>query len=203
VPADAGAEADAGDDVVPGGLPAEESSDGSSTDGATEPPEHDTHAAEPPGDADDGDARDASGSDGAQKRNTPRPPQYTEYKVRAGDTMVSIAEAWFGDPNKWDLIAKANPLVDPTRMKIGQKLRLPPKDAQRRIEPPRREDDRIVYVVQGDDTLTAIARAYYNDPGLWHIIYKANRDAIGDNPNTLKVGMKLTIPPAPKEAEQS
>ncbi|UCD73930.1 MAG: LysM peptidoglycan-binding domain-containing protein, partial [Phycisphaerales bacterium] len=62
-----------------------------------------------------------------------RPPEplYTEYQVKAGDTLSSIAGNWFGDPNKWDLIYRANPRIDPDNLDIGQKLRLPPKTATR------------------------------------------------------------------------
>jgi nucleoid-associated protein YgaU len=115
--------------------------------------------------------------------------------------MSSIAEDWFGDRNKWRFIAQANPLTDPDRLQVGQKLRLPPKD----YKP---EDDRApaakaaevpanVHVVQSGDTLRKIARSRYGDAGKWQLIYDANRKAIGDDPGALKVGQRLTIPPAP------
>ncbi len=39
--------------------------------------------------------------------------------------MGEIAKNLLGDASKWNLIAKANPTVDPGRMKIGTKLRIP------------------------------------------------------------------------------
>ena len=45
------------------------------------------------------------------------------------------------------------------------------------------------------DTLGTIAQKFYNDPTLWRKIYEANRAAIGDNPDAIKVGMQLRIPP--------
>ncbi|HMN96310.1 MAG TPA: LysM peptidoglycan-binding domain-containing protein [Phycisphaerales bacterium] len=52
-----------------------------------------------------------------------------EYVIVEGDTFVTIAEAWLGDRTRWDVIQRANPGVDPTRLRIGQVIALPPRDA--------------------------------------------------------------------------
>lgn len=131
----------------------------------------------------------------------PSAPTYTDYVVKDGETMSSIAADWFGDPGKWDLIAKTNPYVDPNRLSIGQELRLPPKDAERDEITDRAGSRPTTYTVRSGDNLSKIARAYYGDSGLWRIIYEANRPTIGLSPNDLKVGMRLTVPPAPRPAE--
>jgi nucleoid-associated protein YgaU len=51
------------------------------------------------------------------------------------------------------------------------------------------------YEVQSGDTLATIAQQFYGDPTQWRRIYDANKDAIGDDPDKLKLGTKLTIPP--------
>lgn len=119
----------------------------------------------------------------------------TEYVVRDGDTMLSIAEYWFGDRGKWDLIRAANAEVDPTRLRIGQTLRLPAKDAQRPTPKPASAGVEATHVVVSGDSLYALARAVYGDGERWTLIYDANKQAIGDDPKDLKVGMKLRIPP--------
>ena len=43
----------------------------------------------------------------------------------------------------------------------------------------------------------SIAQQFYGDPTQWRRIYDANKDAIGADPDKLKVGTKLTIPPKP------
>jgi len=53
------------------------------------------------------------------------------------------------------------------------------------------------YEVQSGDTLATIAQQFYGDSGLWRRIYDANKDTIGADPDKLKIGMKLTIPPKP------
>lgn len=134
--------------------------------------------------------------------STPRstPPAYTSYTVQSGDTMTSIAEEWFGDANLWDLIAKANPLVDPQRLKVGQVLNLPAKDARREAPEVPAGGAAVTYVVRPGDTLSKISTAYYGSSAHWKLIYDANRDVIGADASELSVGMKLTIPPAPATA---
>jgi nucleoid-associated protein YgaU len=132
----------------------------------------------------------------------PAPPAYTSYTVKAGDTMTSIAEEWFGDPNLWDLISKANPLADPQRLKIGQVLKLPAKDVKRETVDPAPRTGDVIYTVRPGDTLSKIATAYYGDASRWKLIYDVNKVVIGDDESTLKVGMKLTIPPAPAPAKR-
>ena len=51
------------------------------------------------------------------------------------------------------------------------------------------------YDIQSGDTLLSIAEQFYGDATQWRKIYDANRDVIGSNPDTLKVGTTLKIPP--------
>ncbi len=53
----------------------------------------------------------------------------------------------------------------------------------------------VTYTVQAGDTLSKIAKEYYGDANQHHAIYEANRDKL-DNPNDIKVGQELKIPPA-------
>lgn len=137
--------------------------------------------------------------------------EYTTYTVKDRDTGVSIAQEWFGDGNKWALISKANPMVDFNRLKIGQTLRLPPKDAAKETvkptttvsKPAESAGDPNIYVVKSGDTLNSIARAKYGDALLWELIYDANKKTIGDDPGALKIGMKLTIPAKPATSSSS
>jgi nucleoid-associated protein YgaU len=51
------------------------------------------------------------------------------------------------------------------------------------------------YTVESGDTLATIAQKFYGEPTQWRRIYEANRSAIGDNPDQLKLGTQLKIPP--------
>ena len=123
-----------------------------------------------------------------------KPVDYIRYVVRPGNTMSSIAETWFGDPVKWDLIARANPLADPSRLTVGQELRLPPRDAKRAEITPQGHVVPTHYTVRSGDSLSSIAKAVYGDPDQWWLIYESNRVTIGEDPHTLEVGMQLRMP---------
>lgn len=128
----------------------------------------------------------------------PSPQTYTTYIVKAGDTLSSIAESWFGEAARWDLIHRANPsLSNPDRLLPGQSLRLPARDAQRDRARPR-EDDGGTYTVRSGETLCSIAQALLGSEAHWRLIYEANREAIGPNPDAITAGMKLTIPRRPR-----
>lgn len=54
------------------------------------------------------------------------------YEVKAGDTLLSIAEEVYGDSTKWRRIYDANKDAigaDPDKLKLEQKLKIPPKES--------------------------------------------------------------------------
>jgi len=53
---------------------------------------------------------------------------------------------------------------------------------------------RAKYAVQPGDTLGSIAVTRLGDGARWEEIYELNKDVIGDDPDKIEVGMKLTIP---------
>jgi nucleoid-associated protein YgaU len=127
---------------------------------------------------------------------TPTPAIPTEYSIRSGDTLSSIAQQWFGDADKWDLIAEANPSIDPHRLRIGQRITLPTLDA-RRAETPRAGRESLIHTVKAGETLSGLAKSYYGNGGLWERIYVANKLTLNHDPNALQVGMRIIIPPTP------
>lgn len=132
-------------------------------------------------------------------RPEPRPvtPPRT-YTVQPGDTLSSIAEEIYDDPNAWVDIAQANGSIDPTRLQPGQVLILPDRAAVAVPDPepaPVAPGQEQTYVIQAGDNLSRIAQRFYSDPDAWQVIYNRNRDRIGTSPNNLKVGMRIIIPP--------
>lgn len=125
--------------------------------------------------------------------------------VASGDTMTVLAERYFGDRNAWQLIAKANPLVDPAAMKVGTRLVIPSSavagapqtPVSRPPAAPGAAGAPAVHEVAAGETLYSIARRHYGTPAMWELIYAANRERIGADPAALKVGMRLTLPQRP------
>ena len=50
------------------------------------------------------------------------------------------------------------------------------------------------YTVKSGDSLSTIAKRVYGDSSRWRTIYEANKQAIGSDPNRLKLGLVLVIP---------
>jgi nucleoid-associated protein YgaU len=48
-----------------------------------------------------------------------------DYTVQPGDNLSKISKHFYGDANKYSVIAKANNLEDPDKIKVGQKLVIP------------------------------------------------------------------------------
>jgi nucleoid-associated protein YgaU len=135
---------------------------------------------------------------GAVAAKTGRP-----YTVREGDTFVSIAKAAFGNGKYFLQIEKANPAVDPGRLKIGQQIVLPDLPVEARAAkggPFDNEADnrpinaRTEYRVDTNDSLYRIAMKVYGTPRMIDPIYEANRAAIGGRPEMLRFGMILRLP---------
>jgi LysM repeat protein len=103
---------------------------------------------------------------------------YTQYVVRAGDWVYSIARDF--DVHPEDLIA-ANGLTPPYALEPGEVLRIPPP------APPPPEGS-VIYRVQAGDTVFSIARRFGIDPQ--EIIDSNDLPA----PYRLDVGDRLIIP---------
>lgn len=50
------------------------------------------------------------------------------------------------------------------------------------------------YTVKSGDSLSKIAQQHYGNANAWTKIYNANKTTIGDNPDLIKPGQRLTIP---------
>jgi nucleoid-associated protein YgaU len=120
------------------------------------------------------------------------PPKFYEYRAVQGDTFGTIAAKFLGESTKWTVIAQANPLLDPNRLRAGTIVRVPvdPKNIQG-VENPQGYE---LYTIQANDTLSEIAKKVYGKTSLWGVIAAANPDV---DPKRLKVGATLKIPPAP------
>lgn len=60
------------------------------------------------------------------------------------------------------------------------------------------------HVVEAGETLSHLALKYYGNAGkpYYMVIYEANKELIGKNPNKIIVGWKLKIPELPEELKK-
>ena len=133
------------------------------------------------------------------------------YIVRAGQTLTSIASDLYGDPHAWMLILKANPKLNPSRLRVGAKIQIPDPAAVRphpAVVVPASQvvlaDDVTdasapsgqTYRVKPGDTLYRIAKRVLGSGSRSDALFELNRDVIGSNPARLTLGMLLRIPSA-------
>ena len=105
------------------------------------------------------------------------------YVVQPGDTLSGIASA-LGAPGGWPAVYAANREVigpDPGLIRPGTVLAVPGGGAAAR------------YAVGAGDTLSGIAAAL-GIPGGWPVLYAANRQAIGPDPDVIRTATVLAIP---------
>lgn len=140
------------------------------------------------------------------------PPQFREHVVRANESYESIARDELGSPTLWEAIARANPLKDPRRLKVGDVIRVPldPANIQGVVvgdpvqggdssaQTPHAEPVPVEYTIRAGDSLTKIAREYYGSVRFADLIFDANRDRLS-SPDALSVGQVLRLPPAPPQ----
>jgi ABC-type amino acid transport substrate-binding protein len=116
----------------------------------------------------------------------------TLQEMEQDGTYAAIYEKWFGDSiQPYPLGESEAPAADAVLADLTT------TSAPVEGEPDVGAGETVdTYVVQPGDTLSKIARKYYGDAWAtsWPRIYEANRDAIGDDPGRLRVGMTLEIP---------
>lgn len=144
----------------------------------------------------------------AQGHNEIQPTSETKtHKVQKNDNFWDLAKHYYGDGSKFKLIQEANPGKNSGNLKIGDELVIPAAP-MKSTDPVHHDaldnglghgggsmDLPATYEVKKGDNLTAIAIKFYKSgaPKFIEKIVKANSLK---NPNSLKVGMKLTIPQA-------
>jgi murein DD-endopeptidase MepM/ murein hydrolase activator NlpD len=107
------------------------------------------------------------------------PPQDVYHVVQRGETLVVIAERY---ASTVEALAHANDIVDPTRIYVGQRLRIPAGSVE--IDP----QSTSPYVVQAGDTLMSIATRYATS---WRALARVNGLL---SPNVLYVGQVVRVP---------
>ncbi len=130
-------------------------------------------------------------------------PEFRTYTVKKGQTLQDIARIEYGRSAMWSVIARANPRVDPLRLREGMSLRIPvdPGNVQGRDiedENPNQGGDPeaivIEYVVQPGDSLSKIAKNFYGSTRYTDFVYESNRDVLRSK-DSIRVGQTLKLPP--------
>jgi nucleoid-associated protein YgaU len=129
--------------------------------------------------------------------------------VKAGETYSKISQELFGTSRYYAKIEQANPNIDPTRLKPGMTITIPPIDTAAKAVTPgaaqtataaeKAIDPKTEYKVQPGDNLHNISLRLYGKADRMDKIYELNKATIGDDMARLKVGQVLKLPEAPTQ----
>ncbi len=159
-----------------------------------------------PGEPGTGTTGKTGGGEGGKPPVVVNPPKFEDYRVLPGETFETIAKKRYGSSAMQSAIARANPFVDPRRLKPGRVIRLPvdPGNIQGTVErsSPAVRGDYKTYKVEEGDTLSGISKKYYGTTALARRIYEANTDRL-KNEHDLKLGLELLIPPPPDQKKET
>lgn len=126
------------------------------------------------------------------------------------DTLSGIAQSELGSSKAWRQLVEANPGIDPNRLRVGMKIRIPGSESAPKA-PSRKTDDasRIAksetsrdaelqvdtrfYLVGAGETLTEIAQAELGTTKRWKELYELNRDRLA-SADRLIAGQRLRLP---------
>lgn len=122
------------------------------------------------------------------------------YTVKEGDTLFIIAQKYYSDGYKYSEIVKANNILNPDLVEVGQVLNIPKIDStpsiQAIVTPTEQTPwgEKITgdkYTVTEGDWLSTISARAYGDVYSFDKIVKANNI---QNPDLIEPGTVLTIP---------
>jgi LysM repeat protein len=134
------------------------------------------------------------------------PPEFRNHTVVQGEIMQDIAEKYYGKSSMWNVIARANPRVDPLKLREGMTLRIPvdPDNIQGIVDSGsdpdqpnsanQQEQAVVDYIVQSGDSLSLIAQRFYGSSRYADFIYESNRDRLRSK-DAIRVGQTLKLPP--------
>jgi nucleoid-associated protein YgaU len=138
------------------------------------------------------------------------PPEFIEHTVERGETFGSISRRYFGSTRHANDIARANPFIDPSRLRPGRVIRVPkdPENIQGKPAVPSSPvtpvtpapgsvsyDTTRSYTVVAGDTLSRISQKMYGTQANTTLIFESNRNLLA-SPDDLAIGQVLVIPPA-------
>lgn len=140
----------------------------------------------------------------------------TTHVVQKNETLAMISKAAYGSPNYYPHILRANPGLDPRKLKPGMTINLPPVSDVKPTSngdpasasgspsgssspaPSSKLDPKTEYVVESGDTLERIALKLYGKREMIDKIYELNKQSVPDR-NKLKLHQVLRLPEPPTQ----
>ncbi len=139
-----------------------------------------------------------------QRKTSLQPAAPKKHKIVLNDTIEKIALKYYNDRGRVDEIMKANPGIDPRRLKIGDEIILPATTtssdrtaAADRIAAKDRAETAVStrsHTVREDESFYSIAVSQLGSGARWKELFELNRALVKNDPRGLKPGMVLRLP---------
>ncbi|MBW2489114.1 MAG: LysM peptidoglycan-binding domain-containing protein [Deltaproteobacteria bacterium] len=135
--------------------------------------------------------------------------RYIVHTIQPDESISTLAERYYGDYRKFHLIADYNEMEDPTRVKVGQDIKIPVIEGMPIMADPGKIQAEegasseelagdiiavkryVMHTVQPEESLSALAMKYYGDYSKFHVIAQFNNLEDG---TSVRVGQELKIP---------
>lgn len=128
-------------------------------------------------------------------RKPKKSPGYVMHEIQKGESLSMIAQKYYGDYRKFNIIARFNNIEDATRVKPGQTIMIP--DIQGTMAPDtpsvmdRKTTGFVWHTIEPGQSISKLAQIYYGDYKLFHVIARYNEM---EDATRIKVGDRVKVP---------
>ncbi len=132
-----------------------------------------------------------------------QPTAVETHRVQPGDTLASLAQAYYGSERFVTLLREANTQVDdPAMLRVGSVIRIPPaptpgtNSSVTSAVPMTgsRPVAKRTYEVKSGDSFYAIARDQLGNAARWKELLALNHDLVKGDPTRLRPGQVVVLP---------
>lgn len=128
-------------------------------------------------------------------RQPKKSPGYVMHKIQKGESLSIIAKKYYGDYNKFHIIARFNNIEDPTHIAPGQTIMIPDLQGNTALYTPafieKKTTGFVWHTIEPGQSISKLAQLYYGDYKQFHIIAQYNEM---DDATRVKVGDRVKVP---------
>lgn len=125
--------------------------------------------------------------------------------VQPGDTLAGLARRYYGSERHTDFLIKSNPqIANPSLLRVGTTVLIPALPdggaaastaaATTQNAAASRSGTQRTYRVREGESFYAIARDQLGDASRWTELYELNKDRVGGDPTSLRIGQEIVLP---------
>jgi len=128
-------------------------------------------------------------------REPEKTPKYVYHVIKPGESLSMIAKTYYGDYQKYHVIAQFNDIDDATKVKPGQRIMIPEIDAMPPLKGIAERQGSATYyvehVLRPGESISKLAQQYYGDYKQFHVIAQFNGM---EDATQVKVGQTIKVP---------